>query len=44
MKVRGISKEGQAGGGGRLCTETGGKRRMTTVTISGTLTRYQALG
>lgn len=41
MNVSGISKEGQAGGGSRLCTETGGKR-MTAVTISGTLTVYQA--
>ena len=43
MKVSGISNEGQASGGDRSCTETGGKTRMTTITISGTLTMYQAL-
>lgn len=42
MKVSGISKEGRAGGEDRLCTEIGGKR-MTTGTIYGTLTMYQAL-
>lgn len=44
MKVSGISKEGQAGGGDRLGTEIGGeKRRMTVVIVYGTLTTYQAL-
>lgn len=42
MKVSGISKEGQAGGGDRLCPEIGGKR-MTTGTFDGMLTMYQVL-
>lgn len=41
--MSGISKEGQAGGGDRLGTEIGGKRKMTMLIIYGILTVYQAL-
>lgn len=43
MKVSGISKEGQAGGGDRLGTEIGGQRRMIMVMVCGALTMYQVL-
>lgn len=43
IKVSGISKEGQAGGGDRLGTEIGGERKLTMLIIHGLLTVYQAL-